>query len=388
MDKIYWMYLSLWNEHGGAPGLGLFSVNAETGELAFQKQLNDRLSLGCSCVDPKRNVLYVCNETEKVRGVPYETGRVYGYKISPEDGSLTELFCLETACPNPAYVSLDASGQYMVIAHHSVGGGIALLEKDADGNIEPKLIQRQAYLQLYAVNEDGTPGKLLDVKTQQVDPRSPFGGSHLHCAVFSPDGELFAVCDKGGMDVSLYTIDRERQELKLLSRTPTGANGSPPRYCVFHPTKPYFVVNHEHMKKDQMVVSSYRYTADGAVEKVCSVDVRPEGCVEPPKKHFEQQGLCISADGSRVYTCLNGPNTVCVLSLDDNGQLQIMQQQPISGEWPRGLAIVPGGKFVVASSLVSGDVTTYAVQEDGSLRPAGFTANLRGGAYMSFCEKR
>ena len=77
-----------------------------------------------------------------------------------------------------------------------------------------------------------------------------------------------------------------------------------------------------------------------------------------------------------------------MLSLDGNGALQIVQHQPVPGEWPRGLAIVPGGKFVVASSLVSGDVATYAVQEDGSLRPTGFAAKLRGGAYMSFCEKQ
>lgn len=388
MENKHWMYLSLWREHGGAPGMGLFSVDAETGEIAFRDKLDDRNSFGCSCFDARRNVLYVCNEEEKIWKVPYETGRIYGYKVSPKDGSLTELFHQNTYCPNPAFVSLDASGEYLVVAHHSAGGSIARMKKDEHGKYVPELISREATLQLYSLNEDGTLGELLDVQKHPVDPESGMKSSHLHSAVFSPSGNLFAVCDKGDGRVYLHAIDRERGELKFLSRTLTDVPGARPRYCVFHPTKPYFVVNHEHMTEGRMIVSSFRYTEEGAVEKVCSVDVLPPDCVVPPGSHYEQQGLCISADGNYVYTCLNGPNAIAVLTLDgESGELRLVQHAPIEGEWPRGLALVPGGKFVVASCLVSGDIASYAVEADGRLRPTGSTAKLRGGAYMSFCPQ-
>lgn len=386
MEKKYWMYLSLWKEHGGAPGMGLFSVDGETGKIAFRGKLDDKTSFGCSCFDAARSILYVCNEVEKIWKVPYETGRLYGYRVSPEDGSLTELFHRDTYCPNPAYVSLDGSGEYLVAAHHSAGGAIARLEKDEHGKYVPELISREAMLQLYAVNKDGTLGELLDVKKNPADPASAMGGSFLHCAVFAPSGSLFAVCDKGSGQVYLYTVDRERKELKFLSCTRTDVPGARPRYCVFHPTRPYFVVNHEQMTDGRMVVSAFRYTESGAVEKVSSVDVLPPDCVVPARSQFEQQGLCISEDGNYVYTCLNGPNAIAVLTLDgESGELQVVQQVPVAGEWPRGLALVPGGKFVVASCLVSGDIASYAIQADGRLRPTGFTAQLRGGAYMSFC---
>lgn len=388
MEKKQWMYLSLWKEHDGAPGMGLFSVGAETGEISFCSKLDERKSFGCSCFDARRNVLYVCNEEEKVWGVPYETGRIYGYKVSPEDGSLTELFHQDTYCPNPAYVSLDASGEYLVAAHHGASGSIARLRKDEHGKFVPELIAREAVLQLYAVKEDGTLGELLDVKKNPIDPESKMKGSFLHCAVFSPSGNLFAVCDKGDGRVYLYKIDREHKELKFLSRTMTDVPGAHPRYCVFHPTQPYFVVNHEHMADGRMIVSSFHYTEDGAVEKVSSVDVLPAGCVVPPKNHYEQQGLCISEDGNYVYSCLNGPNAIAVLALDgESGELRLVQHVPVTGEWPRGLALVPGGKFVVASCLVSGDLASYEVEADGRLRPTGSTAQLRGGAYMSFCPQ-
>lgn len=388
MGKKYWMYLSLWKEHGGAPGLGLFSVDGETGEITFHEKPEDKTSFGCSFFDSARNILYVCNETEKIWKVPYETGRIYGYQVSPEDGSLTELFHQDTYCPNPAYVSLDASGEYLVIAHHSMGGAIARLEKDEHGKYVPELICREATLQLYSVNEDGTPGELLDVKKHPVDPNSAPRGSFLHSAVFSPSGNLLAVCDKGDGRVYLYTIDREHQELKLLSRTMTDIQGAHPRYCAFHPTKPYFVVNHEQMKDGRMMVCSFRYTEDGAVEKVSAVNVLPQGCVAPPGSHYEQQGLCISEDGNHVYTCLNGPDSIAVLAWDGaSGELQLVQNVPVAGEWPRGLALVPGGKFVIASCLVSGDVTSYAMDENGHLRPTGSAARLQGGSYISFCKQ-
>lgn len=383
----YWMYLSLWKEHGGAPGIDLYSANAETGEISFCRKLEEKISFGCSFVDEKRKILYVCNEDEKLWGAPCETGRIYGYQISAEDGSLTELFRRDTYCANPCYVSMDASGEYLVVAHISASGKIAKMKKGPDGKYAPEIISRDTLLELYAVNEDGTLGDLLDVKMHEVDPASKFKASLMHCAVFSPSGNLFAVCDKGDGHVYLYTIDRERRELKLLSRTMTDVRGATPRYCVFHPTKPYFVVNHEKMQDGRMAVSSFRYTEDGEVEKIDTADVLPAGCVVPPRTQYEQQGLCISNDGAYVYSCLKGPNAVAVLALKEDGALRVLQHAPISGEWPRGLAILPGGKFVTASCLASGDVASYAVGADGCLQRVCAVTGSRGGTYMSFCEK-
>lgn len=383
----YWMYLSLWKEHGGSPGMDLYSVDTETGALDYCRKLDDKISFGCSVVDERKNILYVCNEDDKLWGSPCETGRIYGYKISPEDGSLTELFRRDTYCANPCYLSLDASGRYLVVVHTSAGRKIAKLKKGPDGRYAPEFISRDALLQLYAVNEDGSLGELLDVKQHEADPTAKFQTSIMHCVVFSPSGNLLAVCDKVNGHVYLYTIDRERGELRLLSRTMTDVPGASTRYCVFHPTKPYFVVNHEKMQDGRMAVSSFRYTEDGCVKKVCTVNVLPPDCAVPPKAQYEQQGLCISDDGHYVYSCLKGPNAIAVLALDEDGGLRVLQHISISGEWPRGLAKMPGGKYVVASCLVSGDLASYAVGEDGCLRRACSAAGSKGGAYMSFSQK-
>lgn len=386
MEKQFWMYLSLWQEHDGAPGMGLFSLTADTGELKIAAKLDDRHSFGCSCYDARRSVLYVCNEVERIPGVQYETGRIYGYRVDRRDGSLTELFHRDTYCPNPCYISLDAEGEFLVLANYSASGSLARLERGAGGRFAPVMVPRQAPVALYAVNADGSLGELLDVKKHPVDPDSPMKGSFPHCAVFSPSGRLIAVCDKGDGHVYLYTIDREKKELHLLSRTMTDVPGARSRYCVFHPTLPYFVVNHEHMIDGRMMVSSFRYTEAGEVEKICSIHVCPPDCPEPKVGHNEQQGLCISPDGKCVYSALSGPNAIAVLSLDpDSGRLSVLQHMPVSGVWPRGLALAPGGKYLVCSCLVSGDVAVYAVEKDGRLSAPVSAARMKGGAYMSFC---
>lgn len=392
MNKKQWMFLSLWADHDGAPGMGLFSVDTATGELEFCKQLNDEVSFACSHYDSQRGILYVCNEeakSEHVGFVQYKTGRIYGYKVSPVDGSLTELFCRETYSPNPAYLSLDSSGKYMVVVNYGSDDGIAKLHRKEDGRYDMEVVVPDSLLELFAVNPDGTLGELLDVKKHVLDREKYPRGSHLHCTVFSPSGNLFVVCDKGSGFVHVYTIDRENDTLKLLSSTQTSHPSLCPRHCVFHPSKPYFVMNHEKERNGSMVLSSFRYTEDGQVEEVSAVNVLPAGYEVPPKAHFELQGLCISEDGKYIYTSIKeGPNAIAVLSFDEmTGELRLLQHAPITGVWPRGLALVPGGKIIVSSCLVSGDIATYEIEENGLLRPTGSTAKLRGGAYMTFCEQ-
>lgn len=387
MNQNYWMYLSLWNEHGGAPGLALLSTDIGTGQTVLERQLNSELSFGCSCVDQRRNILYICNEVEKVWGVPYETGRIYGYRISPADGSLTQLFAHNTLCPNPAFVSQDPSGRFLLVAHHSMGGALVKLELNGEGKFEPVYFHRDAPLIVYALNEDGTIGDIVDVQKHPVSPDSKPYGTFQHCCVFSPDGKFVAVCDKGDGCLYLYSFNSETGKLTLCSRTQTDVPGSHPRYCVFHPTRPYLIVNHEQERNHRMMVSSFRYTQTGQVEPISAVNLLDDGDAVPPGSHYEQQGIAISEDGATVYTCVNGPNFVGVLSVDDNGALALIQKAPIAGEWPRGLAMAPGGKTLFASCLVSGEVISFPVNAGGTLAPGRCVGLQKGGSYISFFQR-
>ncbi|MGM9521686.1 MAG: lactonase family protein [Oscillospiraceae bacterium] len=389
-DKIF-MYVSLWKEHGGAPGLGLFSFDVKTGEIEFLKKLNSDISFNCSHIDTKNNILYISNEVEKIPGFNFSTGRIYGYRLSPETGDITELFHRETLCPNPSYLNFDSTGRFMIVAHHSSPNYSTRLEKNADGEFEPHVTFNDSVVELYEMNEDGTMGKLVDVKKHVSDAPlydrfGRLGNCHPHCVVFSPSGKLFAVCDKGDGKIYLYTIDRENKKLVLLNSALTDEEGCAPRYCAFHPTKPYIFVNHEHAHNNKLTVSSLKYDENGSIEKICTVSALPADYAMDDS-HHEQQGFCIHPSGKYLYSITHGFNSVAVFEVDENtGKISLKQNIPIEGEWPRGAALSPNGRFLVASCLASGDISVYSIGEDGCLTNTGSHAKLQGGSYISFYE--
>lgn len=387
----HFLYASLWGEHGGAPGLVLLSFDDENGALEFISQENDSLSFNRSFVDSQRNILYLCNETANCPEVQYPTGCIYGYTIDSETGRLAELFHRPTMCPNPSYISLDHTHKFMVVAHHSTMDKLTYIDRDDDGKYIPRLDTAESVVELFEVNEDGVLGELVDVKKHIAKElrRHPYGlwdNCHPHSAVFSPDGKFISVCDKGDGHVYIYTIDYENKCLKLLSRTFTDPSVSfnTPRYCAFHPTKPYLFLNHEKISNGKLNVCSFCYDNDGKLEPIDCINALPPDYVVPENVHFEQQGFCISPDGRYLYSILNGPHQVGVLGVNEDGTLELLQNATINGVWPRGIVISPDGKYLLTGCLQSGGVSSYKINDNGTLEYTGHSVDVRGVSYLTF----
>ena len=386
-NKIY-LYMSRWALHGGAPGLALFSFDTQTGGLEFLRHLNETVSFGPTCLDPDRKLLYVCNETNLVEKTGYDTGRIYGFRMDPGDGNLEELFRQDTFCPYPDYVNVSADKRYLIVTHHSWASGITNIEKDAEGNYVPVTRWMDSAIDLFRMQPDGTIDKLVDVQKHRFEKRTRDYENkvtipHPHCAVRSPSGKLFAVCDKGDGHIYLYTIDDDTRELRCLSRTLSDVPLSEPRYCAFHPTKPYLFVNHEHTGHGRMPVCAFRYDEDGTLTPISKADCLPEGASAKCG-----QGFCISPDGKYLYNLLNGYNAVAVLGIDqDTGEISVLQRIPVEGTNPRTCALSPDGRFLITTCL-GGEIAVYRVGEDGLLTKTEHGAHLRGSAYVTFFDPR
>lgn len=384
-SKIF-LYMSLWGEHGGAPGLGLFTFDTDSGEITLVKKLDDQRSFGPSLIDPEKNILYICNETNLVNEVGYDTGRIYGFRIDPNSGDVEELFHRETLCPFPDYVNFSADRKYMIVPHHSHASSITTIEQDDNGKYIPVVRYMDSAIDLFTMNEDGTIRDLVDVKKHSFTQRTTdYEGRvtipHPHSAVRSPSGKLFAICDKGDCHIYLYMIDEEKQQLKLLSRTMTDVPLSEPRYCAFHPTLPYLFVNHEHSGHGRMIVSAFRYDEDGQLTPINKVDCLPEECTAKCG-----QGFCISSDGKYLYNLLNGYHAVAVLEIDqETGGISVKQRVPVAGANPRTCALSPDGRYLITTSL-TGEISVYAVGADGCLTLTEHKAFLLGSAYITFFD--
>lgn len=386
MKHEIFLYMSRWSLHGGAPGLALFGFDTDTGAIRLIRELNGDLSFGCSNIDREKNILYLCNETNLKDETGYDTGRVYGYRIDPDTGDLTELFHQDTYCAFPDYLGFTQDRSRLIVPHHSWATSVTNIEQDEHGVYHPVVRWNDSAIDLFRMTDDGRIEDLVDVVKHRFEtPQRDYEGKptipHPHCAVSSPDGKLFAVCDKGDCHIYIYKI--ENDHLVQLSRTMTDVPLSEPRYCAFHPTLPYLFVNHEHTGHGRMMVSAFRYDADGSLTPINKVDCLPQDF----SGKSEGQGFCISADGKYLYNQICGLNAMVALSIDQNtGHVEVIQHMPIEGTRPRNCALSPDGRFLVTTCL-GGEIAVYAVLDDGTLRPTGHLAFLRGSAYISFYDR-
>ena len=385
-QKKLYMYVSQWALKVGAPGLSLYTFDCETGAVEFVKQISDNLSFGHSLVDQERGLIYLCNECDIYPEVPFNSGRVYCYRIDPKTGDLEFVNRQETWCSFTSYLNIDPKKKYMMVSNHSMPNFSTVLTRDENGNIQPVLQHQDALMNLFRLNEDGSIGEMVDF-AKHAGLFTTLEGkqtiAHPHSVMRSPSGKLYACCDKGDSHLYLYAI--EGGKLKLLSRTLTDLPGSEPRHCAFHPLKPWLFVNHEHTPSDNITLTVFRYEEDGTMEKIHTFHADLTG-FEPVEQPRQQQGLCLSPDGMTLYTQAHGYNLLIAMAVDqETGALRQIQALPIEGTWPRSLDMSPGGKFLICCCL-AGQITVYRVNDDGTLSDTGHRAFAKGSGGVSFYD--
>ena len=400
------LLVSCWKEHLGATGMALLDFDEDGGALRHLDTQFPELSCNCTVFDRERQILYITNELHENPDYPKGGGGlVWAFRYDAQSRCFTPLSRVESSCPCPAYLSLDRTKRYLVCANHSSFNAVTRAVKGPDGFWHTEVIYDDAFVGLFRLKEDGAIGELVDVKKHSAYPAPPHTlHAHPHTALMSPDGKFFACCDKGDSHIYFYTLDYEKEELRLCGEPFHDCEGASPRYCAFHPTKKLFFVNHER----DMRVTAFRYDENGALEKLGSAFALPEellGLPTPAVREalhgesalppadglwpLEQQGFCLSADGSFLYDMLNGADAVAVFAVEkETGALTRLQTVPVEGRWVRGGVLSPDGRFLVVSALQSGGVSVFPIRPDGTLGACVSRVELRGGSYLTFLQGR
>ena len=398
------LYISGWKEHGGKPGIGAISFDENTGVMEFLGKQYPELSCNCTAVDTEKNILYITNELhENPDFFKGGGGLIYAFSVNSETGELTQLSRVYATAPCPCFLSLDKTKKYLLLANHSGFNVVTKAVKGEDGYYHMTRVFDDCSVCLFRLNEDGSIGPLVDVHNHEAYPVEGRAlHSRPHTILPSPDGNLFACCDKGDAHIYFYTLDYEQEKLVLASEPYAEKPNSAPRYCAFHPTKPFFFHNHER----SMDVAAFTYTDKGELTPVNVISALSDDCPsdkapevrewlhgEPtvvPGDGFmplEQQGFVIHPNGKWIYDMLNGADAVSVLGIDqETGALSLLQTKPVDGRWIRGCAVSPNGKFLVVTCLQSGGVYSYPIGEDGLLGDPVSHVDMDGGSYATFFQ--
>lgn len=389
MSKTF-VYIGNWSfqaKPAKGKGISIFEYEPENGDLKLIETICPDVAAGQLQLDRENMILYSVDECGERRGEIGGGGYLMAFKIDSETGKLTLMNKKDSLSPEPSYLWLDKRGKYLVTCHCGDPWHVTKIVKHPDGSFTNEVLFDDSSLVMFRINEDGSLGNACDVSINQgtggkgensqvnVDPVSGHIQlvevlSRLHAVVGSPGGELLAVCDKGMDKVYTYRIDRENGKLIKLSEWVAPEVACFPRYCAFHPTQNVLYVNNENFA----LLNSFRYDEQtgelNRFDKVYLLDEDP-GMVDG--KPVGAQDIMVHPNGKTLYCTLCGLNLIVVCHIDENGAPRPVQRIYSRGNLPRGIALSPDGRFLLSGNMVSGDVTTFAVDEEGLLTDTGKT---------------
>ena len=366
-------------------GITTFEYYPETGDLKLIETVHKEIAAGQLCVDPKHDIVYAVDECGERHGEIGGGGYLYSFRIDQSTGKLEDVNRVESLSPEPSYIAIDKTGKYLFVSHVTDPFFVTKIVRKDDGTYGNEVIFCDGGLMMFRINDDGSIGPCCDVSLQEGDygkgPNSkrcvdPLSGhvqftevvSRMHSVMFDPTGEILVVCDKGMDKVYSYGVDRENGKLKHLD-TWKGEVGCFPRYLAFHPTNGLLYVNNEKLDR----VTAFRVDSEtGKLDCIKHCPIFPEGYVHPDAELCVQD-IMVHPNGKAMYLTIGGYDVIVEMGLDEEGMPVPGKVLDARGKQPRCLALSPDGRFLLSGNMVSGNITTFDVNEDGTLRSTGKT---------------
>ena len=365
-------------------GISIFEYDTESGDLRLVETARPDVGAGQLYLDPDRSILYVVDERGDRRGEIGGGGYVMAFRIDSSSGKLTLVNEKESLCPLPSYLCLDKSKKYLVTSHMSDPFHVTKIRKRADGSFGNEVLFDDTALVMFRIDDDGSLGDVCDVTiTEGTGGNSSRPGVHSdtapgqvqlevisrqHSVVASPSGEMLAVTDKGMDRIYTYRIDRESGKLVHLDTWIPEESGRFPRYCAFHPVLPIYYANNEAYAG----INVFDYDEkSGKLNLLTELFLLPEDPGKVDGKPVGCQDIMVHPNGKHLYCTVVGLNLIVVCDLDESGRPAVKQLVKCNGKMPRGIRLAPDLRFLLSGNMLSANITTFAVNADGTLTSTG-----------------
>lgn len=315
------------------------------GELEPRGRAKAAAQVAPMAASPDRRLLYAA-----VRSKPFS---VHVFRIDPASGALApqSVSPLAESCP---YLSLDRTGRTLFGASYGA--------------------------HLVSVNDVGSDGGVAK-EARQVIPV----GRNAH-AILADRSNRFVFVPCLGTD-QIFPFALEGGSLR--SGKPVAMKpGTGPRHLAFSADNRFLYVLGE--LTGSVTTFSLK---DGVLAEVASAAMAtslrpgaPRGPDAPPRerdKDIWAADIHLTPDGRFLYTSERTSNSLCAFRVDaQSGRLAWIGATPTEKQ-PRGFAIDPGGKFLVASGEKSTTLSVHAIDGDGSLGAGRPFPGGKGGNWVT-----
>jgi 6-phosphogluconolactonase len=351
----YLVYVGTRGKHD--VGIYGYRFNEDTEKLTslgFEAETADPFSLVAS---RDGRSLYAANIISNFKD--QGTGSVSAFAIDRQTGKLTLVDQVSSGGAGPAYVSMDRTGRFLLVANY-MGGSVAVLP----------------------VREDGSPGKVtgfVQHSGSSEDPKRQ-ASPHPHAFNVSPDNRFALAADLGLDKLLVYQFNSTTGSLSR-AETPYASvkRGSGPRHFVFSPNGKFvYVVN-----EMGSTISLFSYDARSAtLHDLQMISTLPEGFAG------ENTGAEVAVDrsGKFLYASNRGNDTIAVFAISPRkGTLTPIEYAPVQGKIPGMFAFDPSGDYLFVANQGSDNVVVLRVnQKTGRLTPTGQAVNLPGPVSLAF----
>lgn len=284
-------------------------------------------------IDPTGRFLYAVNELETFRGEP--SGTVSVFELDRGSGKLKPIQRVSSLGAGPAYVSLDRSGRFLMVANYN-GGNCAVFPVGKDGRLKP----RSAFVQ--------DAGSSVNRERQ--------AGPHTHAIQATRDNRFVLVADLGIDQVLLYRFDERDGTLTPGSPAFVKAEpGSGPRQVAEAPSGKFVYVLNE--LSSTVTVCAFE-PASGALREKQTVSTLPE----PFTGTNTAAEIEVEARGRFLYVSNRGDDSLVVFGIDpDSGELKVLERVPCGGRTPRHFALDPTGRWLMVANQDTNDIHLFRI---------------------------
>jgi 6-phosphogluconolactonase len=338
----------------GSKGIYAYQYDSASGKVV-------PLGLAAATVNPaflavasNNKFLYAVNEIGNYEGE--QSGAVVAFALDRKAGKLTKLNEVASRGADPAYISLDRTGKYVLVANYTAGS-VAVLPIAADGGVE----------RASSVEEDkGTLGPNKDRQDH----------AHAHWIETSARNHFAYVADLGLDRVFIYKFDENKGQL---SAGPSNEKdfssvtlepGIGPRHIVFSSDGKYMYV----LGELDSSVNVFENDKNETWQPTQKISTLPAGFTAFSKA----AEIAIHPNGKFLYASNRGSDSIAVFAIDGaTGKLTLVQHVPSGGKYPRSFTLDSSGKRLFAANQFSDNIVEFQIdQSSGKLTSMGEVAKV------------
>lgn len=327
MTGNYMAYIGSYSYTGKAKGITVYDVDVEAGTFIYR----------CEVEVDNSSYVQASNNGKILYSIADEG--VVSFRIL-ENGSLSRINSANIKGMRGCHLSTDTDNKYIFVSGYHDG--------------------KMTVLKL---NKDGSVGRITDgvfhkglgsVAERNYRP-------HVSCSRLTPDGRFLMVADLGIDQIKVYRFDKNEGRVMLVDTIRCELESAPKRF-IFSQDGRFFYVLYE--LKNVIDVFSYEEgERTPIVEKIQTVSTTGG----ETSRMTAACAMRFTPDEKHLFCSNAGDNTVSLYERDaETGLLTFKFCLPISGDYPKDIAVFPDGKHL-ASINHEGSVSFFRVDYEKGL---------------------